>query len=145
MVAVPGPQVKLAGVRSAALEVEEVLAALDDPAAGGVALFIGRVRDQDDGRKVTGLDYEAHPSADAVLTAVASEVAAAHPVHGVAVLHRDGALRVGDLAVIVGAAGAHRDEVFVAVRELTEAVKSRAPIWKHQCFADGTSEWVGSP
>lgn len=141
----PGTQVKLAAVRTAALDLAEVLAALDDPAAGGIALFIGRVRDHDGGRSVTGLDYEAHPSAGAVLAELAGEVVAAHPVGGVAVVHRCGALRVGDLAVIVGAAGGHREEVFVAARELIEAVKSRAPIWKHQWFADGTSEWVGSP
>ena len=137
--------IRLLDVRDVALSVDEVLAALVDPGAGGLALFVGTVREQDGGREVTGLGYSAHPSASAELRAVAEEVVAAHPVRALAAVHRVGDLAVGDLAVVVGVACAHRGEAFLACRMLIDELKSRVPIWKHQVFGDGDEEWVGLP
>ncbi len=137
--------VRLLDLRDTPLSVDEVFTAVTDPAAGGVALFVGTVRSQDDGRGVTGLDYTAHPTALDELRVVAEEVAAAHPVLALAAVHRVGALAVGDLAVVVGVSCPHRAEAFTACRALIDELKSRVPVWKHQSFDDGEHEWVGLP
>lgn len=137
--------VKLLDIRETALDVAEVMDALDDDASGGVTLFVGRVRDHDGGKGVTGLDYQAHPTALARLTEVAEKVAADHGVAGVAAVHRTGHLDIGDIAVIVATASGHRGEAFAASRDLIDTLKAEVPIWKHQVFTDGTDEWVGAP
>ena len=138
--------VRLVDVRDTVLSVDEVLAAVSDAGAGGIALFVGTVRSEDHGRDVTGLGYSAHPSVVDELRAVAEEVAAGHPeVRALAAMHRVGDLGVGDLAVVVGAACPHRGDAFVACRALIDELKARVPIWKHQRFADGDEEWVGLP
>lgn len=137
--------VKLLDIRETPLDVTEVLDALADDASGGVTLFVGRVRDHDGGKGVTGLDYQAHPSALARLADVAEKVAADHGVAGVAAVHRTGHLDIGDIAVIVATASGHRGEAFAASRDLIDTLKAEVPIWKHQVFTDGTDEWVGAP
>jgi molybdopterin synthase catalytic subunit len=121
-----------------------VLAAVTDPEAGGIALFVGTVRDNDAAREVTRLSYSAHPSAVAELRTVAEKVAADFDVRAVAAVHRVGDLDVGDLAVVVAVACPHRGEAFQACRTLIDNLKHGVPIWKHQQFGDGTSEWVNS-
>ena len=140
----PG-QVRLAAVRETPLSVEEVLAAITEAGVGGVTLFVGTVRDHDDARAVTALEYSAHPSALDRLHEVLDAVAARHPGVALAAVHRVGRLAVGDAAVVVAAAAAHRGEAFEASRELIDDLKATVPIWKHQLFADGTQEWVGTP
>jgi molybdopterin synthase catalytic subunit len=137
--------VRLVGLRETPLDVAEVVAALDDDASGGLTLFVGRVRDHDGGKGVTGLDYSAHPTALAKLTEVCERVAAEHRVHGVAAVHRVGTLGIGDIAVVVATTSSHRGEAFTASRALIDTLKAEVPIWKHQRFGDGTEEWVGSP
>jgi len=137
--------VRLAAVRETPLSVDEVLAAVLDPAAGGVVVFVGTVRDADGGKAVDGLGYSAHPGAEAQLRAVAESVAERFPAVAVAAVHRVGDLRVGDLAVVVAVACPHRGEAFTAARALIDELKETVPIWKHQMFADGADEWVGSP
>jgi molybdopterin synthase catalytic subunit len=137
--------VRLLDVRDMPLSVDEVFAAVQHPGAGGIALFVGTVREQDGGREVSDLGYSAHPNALAELRAVAEQVVAGHPVLAVAAVHRVGDLGIGDLAVVVAVACPHRGEAFTACRELIDELKSRVPIWKHQTFADGEQEWVGLP
>jgi molybdopterin synthase catalytic subunit len=134
--------IRLAELREQPLSVDEVSAAVSEPAAGGTALFLGTVRDHDAGRVVTGLSYTAHPTAEAELRRVAEKVAASHGVLAMAAVHRVGDLRVGDLAVIVGASCPHRAEAFTACRAMIDELKRSVPIWKRQQFADGDSEWV---
>jgi len=141
----PSGVVRLLDVRDNPLSVDEVFAAVQHPGAGGVALFVGTVREEDGGREVTDLGYSAHPTAMDELQAVAAQVAAAHPVLAIAAVHRVGDLAVGDLAVVVAVACPHRAEAFTACRELIDELKSRVPIWKHQTFAGGEQEWVGLP
>ena len=136
--------IKLTAIRESPLSVDEVRLAVADPAAGGTALFAGTVRYNDHGRPVTGLSYSAHPSAAGELRRVAEKVAADFPVCGLAAVHRVGDLDVGDLAVVVGVACAHRAEAFHACHALIDELKASVPVWKHQRFADGTDEWVGS-
>jgi molybdopterin synthase catalytic subunit len=137
--------IRLVGIRDAPLSVEEVRAAIADPVAGGEALFVGTVRDHDEGRGVTRLSYSAHPTALEVLREVAERVCSAYPVVGLAAVHRVGDLGVGDLAVVVGVSCPHRGEAFDACRALIDDLKAGVPIWKHQHFADGSEEWVGTP
>ncbi|GHJ59721.1 molybdopterin biosynthesis protein MoeE [Nocardioides sp. OK12] len=139
------PVVRLVDLRETPLEVEEVLAALDDDAAGGLNLFVGRVRDHDGGKGVVGLDYSAHPTALTRLREVCDQVAADHDVQGVAALHRTGTLAIGDVAVVVATVASHRGQAFAATRDLIDTLKSEVPIWKHQRFTDGQDEWVGTP
>ncbi|RJK98091.1 molybdenum cofactor biosynthesis protein MoaE [Vallicoccus soli] len=138
-----GP-VRLLGVRATPIGVDEVLAAVRDPAAGGTAVFVGTVRREDGGKEVDELGYSAHPRVEEVLAQVAQRVAQRHPVVALAALHRTGDLAVGDVAVVVAAAAGHRGEAFDACRELVEDLKHQVPLWKHQRFADGSDEWVGS-
>jgi molybdopterin synthase catalytic subunit len=139
----PAAVVRLVGIRDVPLSVDEVLAAVADPAAGGTTVFIGTVRSSDDGRDVSSLHYEAHPDAIAVLREVASEVAEKHDAVAVAAVHRTGLLAIGDLAVVVAVAAGHRGEAFAAGKELIDEVKARVPIWKRQSFTDGSVAWVG--
>jgi molybdopterin synthase catalytic subunit len=138
-------QIRLIAIRDTDLSVDEVRNAIADPAAGGEVLFIGTVRDNDAARDVAALGYSAHPSAEAELRRVAADIAAKYPeAIGVAAVHRVGDLAVGDLAVVVGVSCAHRGEAFHACHALIDELKASVPVWKHQRFADGTDEWVGS-
>jgi molybdopterin synthase catalytic subunit len=136
--------VRLIDVRTAELSVDEIRAAVADPAAGGIALFAGAVRDGDHDRQVTGLSYSAHPSAAGELRRVAEVIAEKFKVTGIAAVHRVGDLAIGDLAVVVAVSCPHRAEALDACQALIDELKATVPIWKHQRFADGASEWVGS-
>jgi molybdopterin synthase catalytic subunit len=141
----PDDTVRLAAIRESRLSLDEVRAAVAGPGAGAIALFAGTVRDNDHDHGVTGLSYSAHPTAEAELRQVAEAIAEKFAVLGVAVVHRVGDLAVGDLAVVAAVSSAHRAEAFDACRELIDELKATVPIWKHQQFADGTDEWVGTP
>jgi molybdopterin synthase catalytic subunit len=137
--------VRLIDVRESELSVDEVRAAVADPAAGGIALFAGAVRDSDHDRGVTGLSYSAHPTAAGELRRAAEVIAEKYPVIGIAAVHRVGDLAIGDLAVVLAVSCPHRAEAFDACRDLIDILKASVPIWKHQRFDDGTAEWVGTP
>ncbi|RNL85450.1 molybdenum cofactor biosynthesis protein MoaE [Halostreptopolyspora alba] len=141
--------ISLVGLRDTPLSIDEVTAAVADPKAGGTTFFVGTVRDHDHERGVRALSYSAHPSAEdrmrrVMEKVVADTTVAGRPLLRVAALHRVGDLRVGDIAVAVAAAAAHRDEAFDACRRLIDDIKTEVPIWKHQDFTDGSSEWVGA-
>lgn len=114
-------------------------------AAGAVVGFVGMVRDHDGGRSVTRLEYSAHPSAHQVISEVAAEIAkSSQGVRAIAVSHRIGALNIGDAALVAAVAADHRAAAFETCALLVDTVKARLPVWKHQLFADGSDEWVGS-
>lgn len=139
------PEVVLADIRETPLSVDEVLEAVRHPRAGGIATFIGVVRERDHGHGVEALDYTCHPSAPHVLRNIAERLTAGADVIRVAAVHRVGHLEIGDLAVVVAVSAAHRGPAFDVCRELIDALKATAPIWKHQIFDDGSDEWVGTP
>jgi molybdopterin synthase catalytic subunit len=136
-------EVKLARLSSEPILLEHSITAVSADDVGAVVSFSGIVRDHDHGRTVTQLEYEAHPSAEALLRSAAETVAAEHPGVRIAVEHRTGSLAVGDLALACAVSSAHRADSFVACARLVGEVKLRVPIWKRQHFADGTTEWVG--
>jgi molybdopterin synthase catalytic subunit len=134
--------VRLTDVRSEPLSVDEIQAAAADPAAGAIALFVGTVRDRDHERGVTALSYSAHPTATAELGRVAEKIAASYPILSLAVTHRTGDLQIGDFAVVAAVGAQHRDVAFAACHALIDELKATVPIWKHQFFTGGDSEWV---
>lgn len=138
-------KVRIAEVTEVALDVAAHSAATRDAAAGADVSFCGVVRDHDGGRTVLELEYTCHPSADAILRQVAAEIAADPAVLAVAVSHRIGVLRIGDVALVASVTAAHRKQAFDSCQRLVDEVKARLPIWKRQVFADGTDEWVNCP
>lgn len=141
----PARRVVLTAISTEPLDVAAHEAAVADPSAGAVVSFVGRVRDHDHGREVTGIEYSGHPTSAAVLAEVVAEVTAGSRAEAVAVSHRLGPLAVGDAAIVVAVAGAHRAEAFETASLLVEEVKHRLPVWKRQTFPDGTDEWVACP
>jgi molybdopterin synthase catalytic subunit len=139
------PEAVLADIRETPLSVDEVIEAVRHPRAGGIATFVGVVRDLDHGHSVESLDYSSHPSARQVLREIAERLAAGSDVIRVAAVHRVGHLEIGDLAVVVAVSAAHRGTAFDVCRELVDTLKASVPIWKHQVFDDGSDEWVGTP
>lgn len=114
-------------------------------AAGAVVGFVGMIRDHDGGRQVLRLEYSAHPSAEQVIADVLAEIAAqCQGVRAIAASHRVGVLQIGEAALVAAVAADHRRAAFETCAQLVEAIKAQLPVWKHQFFADGTDEWVGS-
>ena len=134
--------IRRADVVTDPIVVGDVETLVADPSAGAVVSFSGDVRDHDHGRTVATLTYEAHPTATAVTTEVANEVAARHDVVAIAVIHRVGPISIGESALVVAVSSAHRREAFAACADLVDTIKERLPVWKHQVFTDGTDEWV---
>lgn len=114
-----------------------------DHACGGVVTFEGRVRDHHEGRAVTALEYEAYEAlAQAEGDLILAEASARFAPVRVAAAHRHGRLDLGEAAVVVVAASAHRQEAFAACRWVIDAIKERLPVWKREHYADGTCAWV---
>ena len=126
----------------APLDAAWLAAQVEAPSRGAVVTFHGLVRDHHAGRRVAGLEYTAYePMAESVCDEIVREAESRWPV-AVALAHRLGALEIGEAAVVVAAAGAHRDEAFAACRFVIEEVKRRVPIWKRERYADGSEAWV---
>lgn len=113
--------------------------------AGAIVGFVGMIRDHDVGRRVVRLEYSAHPSATQVMADVVADVAEqSSGVRAVAASHRIGVLHIGEAALVAAVAADHRQQAFATCAQLVDTIKARLPVWKHQFFADGTEEWVGS-
>ena len=126
-----------------ALDTPALRAELADPGCGGFAAFEGWVRDHNAGQRVTRLEYEAFvPLAVREGERVIAEACERFGIHNALCVHRLGALELGEIAVWVGAAAAHRDEAFRACRYIIDEVKHRLPIWKKEYYGSGDSGWV---
>lgn len=125
------------------LDRDSLRRAVADPAAGAVLLFEGTVRDHSEGLTgVVALEYEAHPTmAGRVVAEVIAEARAAVAVRKVAVRHRIGRVELGEPTIIIAVSAAHRDEAYRASRLIIDGIKHKAPIWKREITADGSSEW----
>jgi molybdopterin synthase catalytic subunit len=133
----------LVALRSEALSLDEAVAHVKHGGAGAVCVFLGTVRDHNEGHSVVKLEYEAYPAmAVAEMTRIAAELASETPGLRLAVLHRTGALVVGDVAVVCAASAPHRGEAYAACRALIDRVKARVPIWKREHGPQG-AYWVG--
>ena len=109
---------------------------------GAVASFVGLVREQNQGRRVAFLEYEAYePLAVRSLNRILDETRAAWPSARVGVHHRTGRLELGEASIIIVAASPHRSDAFAACRYTIERVKQIVPIWKHEHF-EGGDVWL---
>ena len=125
-----------------ALDEAEVVSRVDGPDAGGVVSFVGNVRNQARGHEIEHLEYEAYPEmAEREMEKIADEAGEQWPGTRVAIAHRVGRLEIGDAAVVVVAASAHRDAAFLACRFAIDTLKVRVPIWKREVATDG-AYWV---
>ena len=122
-----------------------LLALVGDDRAGAVVTFAGVVRNHDDGKAVTGIEYVGHPSASETMAEVVAEFAERDGVHAIAARHRVGVLGIGGVALYVAVAASHRKQAFDCASDLVDTVKARLPIWKKQLLADGTHEWSQCP
>jgi molybdopterin synthase catalytic subunit len=129
---------------SQAIDIASLAAELRDPAAGAVVTFDGRVRNHNAGQAVSCLEYQAYPAL-AISTGqrILEEEAARHGLLAAQAAHRTGPLAIGEAAVWVGVASAHRGPAFEAARTIMERLKYELPVWKKETYADGRSEWVG--
>jgi molybdopterin synthase catalytic subunit len=126
----------------AAIDPAALVRAVQSPERGGVVSFAGIVRNHHAGREVVRLEYSAYlPMAEAECARIVAEAEARWPV-AVALAHRIGTIEIGENAVIVAAAAAHRGDAFDACRHVIDEVKSRVPIWKREYYADGSVAWV---
>jgi molybdopterin synthase catalytic subunit/molybdopterin converting factor small subunit len=130
------------GLNDRPIDVAALEAAVAGSGHGALVTFVGRARDRaDDGREVLGLEYEAYPEmAAGVLAEIAEEAEGRWTGCAVAVVHRVGSVPIGEAAVAIVTAAAHRSDAYDASRFVIEAIKERLPIWKLERFADG-SEW----
>lgn len=131
------------GLTRDAIDVALLLREVSAPGHGALTLFVGTVRDTNDGRTVTGIEYSAYePMATLELQRIAEEATVRHDGVRIVIEHRLGILNVGDASVVVVIAHAHRAAALDAQRYAIEELKRRVPIWKREHYADGTREWV---
>ena len=110
---------------------------------GAVCLFVGVVRDSNEGRATTRIRYEAYgPMAEDQMTRILEELAREYPDARLALRHRIGELAVGEASVAIVATSPHRAEAFAACRAAIDRIKTTVPIWKKEFHPDGSSEWV---
>jgi molybdopterin synthase catalytic subunit len=120
-----------------------LLRAVTRPANGAILLFVGVVRDVNDGRDVTGIEYSAYEAmAEAELAAIAREAAERFGTDDVVIEHRLGDLGLEDASVGIAVGHPHRGTAYEASRWIIEELKRRVPIWKREHYVDGTREWV---
>lgn len=138
-----GSPIAICEISDSEISLDRVRKAVAHPAAGGVCIFHGVVRNHADGKPVSRLEYEAHESlAEVEMRRVLEGVVAEHPDVTLAAVHRVGSLDVGDVAVCVAASAAHRDQAFAACRKAIDRVKETVPIWKKEWGTDGEASWV---
>ena len=126
-----------------ALDPSALMAEVARPAHGAVILFLGVVREVNDGRGVTGIEYSAYEAmAASELQAIAAEAVARFAGGDVVIEHRLGELALEEASVAIAVAHAHRDEAYALSRWTIEELKRRVPIWKREHYVDGTREWV---
>ena len=124
------------------LDPARLLTEVGDPANGAAILFVGTVRDVNDGRAVTGIDYSAYSSmAERELATILAEAASRFGTEHLVVEHRLGTLAIGDASVAIAVAHPRRAAAYEASRFIIEELKRRVPIWKREHYADGTREW----
>ncbi len=140
---VSGGEGKKFEVTLSPISADEVMARVAAPSVGGIVLFVGTVRNENLGRRVLHLEYEAYPEmAEQVLAQIGGEIREKWPqVEDVAIVHRIGKLEVGETSVVIAVAGAHRQGLFDAASYAIERIKEIAPIWKKEVW-EGGEEWL---
>jgi molybdopterin synthase catalytic subunit len=140
---VAGGSALLCALRATPLSVDEAIAAVAHAGAGGIAVFLGVVRDHAEQGSVVRLDYEAHLGlAEKELQRILDELMLEYAGTRLCALHRVGSLAIGEVAVIVAASAPHRAAAFAACRQAIDRIKQTVPIWKKEWGPDGTALWV---
>ncbi len=128
-----------------AIDVDALISEVSRAGNGATAVFLGTVRENNDGRDVTGIDYSAYAEMAAdELTRILAEATERFGIASAVVEHRTGTLGVGDVSIAVVTAAPHRRAAMDGLHYIVEESKSRAPIWKLEHYTDGTREWVGA-
>lgn len=138
------PELLRATVSRESISITELSELVSDDACGAVVIFSGVVRNHDGGKEVIQLTYEIHPSAGDQIELIAKAVLESSDVVKVAVSHRYGDIKIGDVAFAVAVSAVHRQSAFDTASQLVNEIKAKLPIWKHQLFADGSDEWVNT-
>jgi molybdopterin synthase catalytic subunit len=126
-----------------AIDTAAVLREVERPAHGAAILFVGTVREVNDGRPVDGIEYTAYTAmAEKEMAAIAKEANEKFSGSFVVIVHRIGELDLGDASVAIATGSAHRDAAYQASRYVIEQLKARVPIWKREHYTDGTREWI---
>ena len=126
------------------IDLNELVLFVTDPEAGAIATFIGTTRNNNEGRKVIGLDYEAYPQmAEKELARIGEDAKKQWPICRMAIVHRLGPVKIGEASVIIAVSSAHRDAAFAACRYAIEEIKKTVPIWKKEVF-EGGEVWIGT-
>lgn len=137
------PAVELRHISERALQLEPLLNETEDPSCGALALFAGSVRNHHLGQAVTHLIYSAHPQlCERIIAEVEAETRDRFGVPHCRIVHRIGSLAIGEVAIYAVVRAPHRAEAFAALRHAVDATKHRAPIWKEEFLADGSSQFV---
>jgi molybdopterin synthase catalytic subunit len=125
------------------IDVAAVLREVEAPAHGAAILFVGTVREVNDGRPVSGMEYTAYVAmAEKEMAAITREAEERFSGSFVVIVHRIGELAIGEASVAIATANAHRDAAYQASRYVIEQLKARVPIWKREHYTDGTREWI---
>ncbi len=132
-----------AAIVQAPIDVAKVSALVEHPSVGAVSVFVGVVRENNDGRQVTGIDYEAYqPMAERELSALCQEIVEEIAGLRLAIVHRVGTLTIGEASVVIASAHARRAPALEGARRAIEVLKQRVPIWKREHYVDGERRWV---
>ncbi len=126
------------------IEIQELVRSVTDPSAGAIATFIGTTRNNNEGRKVIALDYEAYPEmAEKELARIGADAKLKWKIERMAITHRIGPVQITEPSVIIAVSAAHRDDAFQACRFAIEEIKKTVPIWKKEVF-EGGEVWIGT-
>ena len=133
----------VASITDQVINVQEILSGVERAGHGAVTLFVGTVRDVNEGRRVTGIRYDAYRQmAETVLNDIVAEAAEQVGLSAIEAVHRIGELAIGEASVAIAVSTPHRAQAFEACRYIIEQVKARLPIWKFEQYADGNTDWV---
>ena len=131
-------------LKDTSLDLNELVSAVGDPGVGAIVTFIGTTRDNNEGRRVHSLEYEAYQGmAEQEMRKLGDEAQAKWQINGVAVHHRIGRVPIGEASVMIAVASPHRDEGFKACRYIIDELKKRVPIWKKEIY-EGGEVWIGT-
>jgi molybdopterin synthase catalytic subunit len=126
-----------------AIDTAAILAEVGSPAHGAAILFVGMVREVNDGKPVDGMEYTAYVAmAEKEMGTIAREASEQFSGSFVVIVHRIGELAIGEASVAIATAHAHRDAAYQASRYVIEQLKQRVPVWKREHYTDGTREWI---
>jgi molybdopterin synthase catalytic subunit len=126
------------------INLQELVDCVTDPEAGAIATFIGTTRNNNEGRKVIALDYEAYPDmAEKELTRLGEEARRKWQICRMAIVHRVGPVQITEPSVMIAVSAAHREAAFAACRFAIEEIKRTVPIWKKEVY-EGGEIWIGT-